>query len=227
MLKWIRKQFCPSCIPFGTGKLCEGCSHSPVERWCLRNANKATPDGIIAAAIIESIAKHFDDWAYRAVDYYAHDKNWVDDCKKFGISECLVNKRLVNEIKDLSVHWHSNGTFYYVNGTPLNWDEGRLIVQQFTKLQEKHNAVKAAAAKAIADQKRNEAAWNLAEKLLGMKRNEHGALVPIKTVEEPCEDCHKKDVMCREHQYKEKQSGEQTKDTGHQSPGGSGGFCPA
>jgi len=41
-----------------------------------------------------------------------------------------------------------------------------------------------AAAQAQKDMEENERKWNLAERLLGMKRNEHGALVPAVTLEE-------------------------------------------
>lgn len=160
----------------------------PLEKWCFKNSTKCSPDEIIAAAIIESIAKDFEAWDWSECSTYTVPKDWAPP--KYRISSGL-DRRLRNKAKDITIyydHAYKGGGNYedrsfYVNGTALDAVCGRSITSQYKALKKRRDAVKAAEAKAIADLQRNEAAWNLAEKLLNMKRNEHGALVPAVSVE--------------------------------------------
>lgn len=165
-----------------------------VEVWALRNANRATPDGIVAAAIVQSFAKDFKDWRHEGSELEAAWlKSWPMDNKPYA--------RLVNQKKGIAV----NVTFlqkkvkdrkfttlrqeYYVpntvivDGVEISYEESQVIISRFLRIQQQVKQAQQAAATAQANMERNEAAWNLAERLLGMKRNEHGALVPIQTAE--------------------------------------------
>lgn len=60
----------------------------------------------------------------------------------------------------------------------------KIVHKSFMRLKAVHDAANETARKAKADMEANEAKWNLVEQLLHMKRNEYGALVPIRTVDE-------------------------------------------
>jgi hypothetical protein len=86
-----------------------------------------------------------------------------------------------------------------VDGVLVNASAKREILNGYERIQRRVKAAKAVADRAQEDMKKNEAAWNLAEKLLGMKRNEFGALVPITTAneEKPNADQHEKETTSR------------------------------
>jgi hypothetical protein len=156
-----------------------------IESWAFRHKDRCKPDEIIAAAIVQSIAKDFGDWEFYAHSCYgSKPTDW--DAPKYAI----VDRRLVNKTKGLALYYlrdYSNGKYFrknfYINGTQIADYCGDAIMNRYDEVEKRVTAVKQAEAKALADMKRNEDAWNLAESLLGMKRNEYGALVPVQTAE--------------------------------------------
>lgn len=71
----------------------------------------------------------------------------------------------------------------FVNDMKMDRRSEDIIVFAYHKIKTQVIAAEKAAQEAKAAMERNEQAWNLAEKILGMKRNEFGALVPIQTAE--------------------------------------------
>jgi hypothetical protein len=173
-------------------------NYTPVERWALRNCNRATPDGLIASAIVESFAKDFKDW----------DGDISNVSTKIGKVCCsegdprvsAASAKLTNHKKKIVIsagwvrgksrdndglnpwYFHSDGLT--VNGESLEEQAADYIVSNWRTIKQRVEAANAAAEKAKRDMERNEKKWNLAEDLLGMKRNEFGALVPKVSVEE-------------------------------------------
>lgn len=214
MLRRITDLFCPSCVRFGTGPTCRDCFHTPIERWSLRNADRCSPDEIIAAAIIESLAKDFEDWTVTGAlgadefrvepqrvcatqqeaekksklrhgrtyySWHSHKNYLIIKNQKKDITFTHGWRRLAEDGDDVAP-WHYICDTE-VNGVQFDTACAEKVAREYRRLAARVQAAKEVAAKAKRNMERNEAAWNLAESLLGMKRNEFGALVPIKTVE--------------------------------------------
>lgn len=192
MLKYIRETFCSKCFSWATGPTC-GAHGDAIERWSACNANKATPDDIIAAAVIQSFAKDFEHWSGNlSANLPSHriccnagsepDGHVLKNSKK---NLTLISKYHKGKSRDNDglnpFYYHNKGLL--VNEIPLQPDAAKRVLRAYQEVKQRVDRVKAVADKAKEDMERNETAWNLAEKLLGMKRNEFGALVPIKTVE--------------------------------------------
>ncbi len=161
---------------------------------------------MIEAAIVQSIAKTFDDWTLvEKSDYDFSIQQWLGGLKPTANHEIKqdCNKRLVNKKTNVELFWRysyrrklvgSNrcehvetlDRFYVLSGfiyIPFNVHCGNRIVTQYRKLEKQIAEVKRVAAEAKAKMEADERKWNLAESLLNMKRNEFGALVPIIKVE--------------------------------------------
>jgi hypothetical protein len=162
----------------------------PVERWALRNANKASADDIIAAAVAQSFASHFEDWTITG-DILDAETAYTEGRINYygGIILC-------NHLKDVQItripfekyNYNKPNEYYWkrlkVNEIEVSEEAERIIISAYKQILTRVQAAKKIASDAEKAMKRNEEAWNLAERLLGMKRNEFGALVPVKTVEE-------------------------------------------
>jgi hypothetical protein len=151
--------------------------------WSERCAKISTPDQIIAAGMIESFAKldEFEDW-----------KQGYDHVKGRDKSAPYFYLQLVNEKKDFKLSYcHGYGSHtdfskcfsFEINGCSFDTATGQEVLKKYSEVASKHEAVKAAAAKAKKDMEDNEKKWNLVESSLRLKRNEFGALVPITPVE--------------------------------------------
>lgn len=156
---------------------------SPAEKFAKSPlAVAATPDGLIAAHCIESIAKNFDDWAL------THGNDLTPRA-------CFTSKylyRLKNEKTDVDICWTHSKTYYpdypfddseewtdfLVNGVPIVHCEGQKIRRAYIRVKDAREKLEAEAAAAKKRMEENEKKWNLAERLLGMKRLPSGALVP-------------------------------------------------
>jgi len=160
-----------------------------VEEWADHNSRKASADGIIAAVIVESLAKEWDDWV--AKDLVDHDNcgshtygeyaPQLSNAKKninikFGVDKWTTGR--YNE--DRHCRWTSAGTT--VNGIELELKAARFIAAGYEKLAKQQQALQEQAARSKAAMELNEKKWNLAEQLLGYKRV-NGALVPAQAVE--------------------------------------------
>lgn len=173
-----------------------------VEKWAVKNASIATPDQLIAGAVLESIAKHFEDWelhsetlSYRQYVHHSREewerrrKEWYAKWSELGgqVNYYMVNRVLENKKTGVRVSYRKTGEntrdMFYVNGVSICNEEGEKIALGHLKLQDAYERAQAAAAEAKWQMEENEKKWNLAESLLGKKRDEFGTLVPIKTVE--------------------------------------------
>lgn len=194
MLTLIRRAFCRRCFSWGLASDC-GDHRTPVERWAEQNAKLCSPEQLVEAHIINAIAKDFDDWEL-VVKTDRSWSNWPEAVKSvkekhpnIDIGWCnklLRNRRKHRNVKTVNILWKDNhGTLssFYVNGIEFNEVLGSNIVVAFETIKKQRQEAAAVTAKALREQQANEAKWNLAEELLGMVRNEHGALVPAKTVE--------------------------------------------
>lgn len=150
--------------------------------WATKNANKADADGLIAAAMAESIVKHFNKW--KAVSFTDPKKAWMN-----GGEGCLINSEKGITLKRLP---ENKGDKYRFNGMVLIHPKGelalsskaeRFIITAYEKISVKVQAAEKAAKIAKDNMDRLDRAWNIAEDLLGFKREENGALVPQKTAE--------------------------------------------
>ena len=177
-----------------------------VEEWSQHNATKATADGIIVANIVDSFARHFDDWQVSGLFPLPKDNKLPRYAKKRGgpyqrsvtfFRERINGKfsqKIVVTIKVTTQGWAlaydysvDSGDFFEfdsldVNGVSLDPKLGEEIFLKYSRLAEQITKTKEAAEKAKRELEHNERKWNLAESLLGMKRNEFGALVPAQQV---------------------------------------------
>lgn len=156
-------------------------------------AKATTPDDIIVAAIVQSIARDFDDWEYSPAPLSRNSswkEKWTEKCS--SVNFYIANRVLHHKEKDLTISYKSNNELYedreyfdyvYVNNISVPTAIGRQIGETYKKIKKERDELKRKADAALAEMKRNEQAWNLAENLLGMKRNEFGALVPVQTAE--------------------------------------------
>lgn len=171
----------------------------PVNNWM---AKATTPDELIAAHIIQSMATDFeawdqeyclssdgvrmDRWSLDSHDsnlaYHAQSKYWIIQRGP----ELKFSFRLIcgQEKKNSSWVWKRAYEYFRVNEVEFSPSCGLKIIEAFLRLKKEYKTVQAVAAKAKADMEANEKKWNLAENLLGMKRNEMGALVPTVVMEE-------------------------------------------
>lgn len=162
------------------------------EQWAQRNAGITTPDRIIAAAIAQSIAR--DHTAWQATGNFEHasrDYQYDDTAKLHNSAKkvtVIFGQRQWRSGEDYHRKYNTKprlkGTT--VDGMEISPDDALIIWVAWEKIGRRLKAIAEAEAKALANMRRNEQAWDMVEKLLDMKRNEHGALVPVQTVEEEC-----------------------------------------
>lgn len=159
------------------------------EEWAERHAKRCSADQLISAFIIQSIAKDVDDWesgSYGLTTGIAGAAKLFETYRDtFGRSAdgVLRNRKKHMNVKSILVLWDracgsTPSRHFMVNGVPFDDDEGRKIIEAYNKVALASRKAKEAADKALQEMKANETKWNLAEDLLGMKRNEFGALVP-------------------------------------------------
>lgn len=150
-------------------------------------AKAMTPDELIAAAIIKSFAEDFDDWRkFGSLSTEATKWGSVSVEGQLLKGHTRINFRLSRQQKGS----YDNRKYWYelveciINDIPLELNAGKKLFEAWIKISAEVHRAKAIAEKAKADMQANEAKWNLAEKLLGMKRDENGALVPVTRAEE-------------------------------------------
>lgn len=175
-------------------------------------ARTTSPDQIIAAAVVQSFAKHFTDWKVSSKAYSRFASNapssddpfneksfyYPSDGREFASSYShggFYELQLTNsskkmkltfkfeETRSASSYHYFNVTRVYVDGVELDKKHSEFIILNWKKIQKEVAATEAAAATAKKNMEKNDAAWNVVERLLGLKRNEQGALVPIEKVE--------------------------------------------
>lgn len=175
---------------------------NPLEFYGNHRLAKTNPTEIVTAAIIKSIAEYYEDWEatgpWEGQNGYDRDmlNNWRYESYEYNT--CF----LTNEKKGLKIRfgWKPNGKVsghrsvrnYWqwlpggaalVNDILLDAKYANMIVDNWLKKHKAELAVKEAADTAARNMQQNENAWNLVEKLLNLKRNEHGALIPVQEIE--------------------------------------------
>jgi hypothetical protein len=161
-----------------------------IEDWAARNADMCQADEIIAASIAASLAKDINDWKATGCfePEYENRRSWFSSHTLPRLANSSKDLRVEFETRIYRIHPEKLARVARLKGTRVNGIEvssaaAGVIYDAWQKVTKRVQAAEEAAAKAKADMAKQEAAWNLAEKLLGMKRNEHGALVPVQTVE--------------------------------------------
>jgi hypothetical protein len=163
-----------------------------VEQWATSNANKASADDLIAGAIIQSFAKDYSKWQFVGKfeqKGLSRDHHFVST----SLSRKIPGKKHI-EIAFLfkQTSYDSDGYTHHnykvcgceVNGIRLEDKAFKAIYKNWVNIGVKVRAAEEQAMRSEAAMKENETKWNLAEDLLGYKRNGTGLLVPKKQAEE-------------------------------------------
>lgn len=161
---------------------------APVEQWATRNAKKATPDDLIAGAIVASFAKDHKHWQFVG-DF--HQKHGSSTVKSTSLTREMAGKKNVRIVFLFKRTYTGDVYPVYkyrvigceVNGTRMTDAAFTYIYTNWQNVSVAVRAAEEAAAKAKLSMEINEKKWDLAEGLLGMKRNKVGVLMPIKTAE--------------------------------------------
>jgi len=161
-------------------------------------ANATSPDALIVAKIVQSFATSFDDWT---ANYDAgaelpklhplgkNDHHW----KSADRHTVLM---LSNSKMDITIEARYTAKKAYraekifavefdrlaVNGVELEPALGREIHTEYRRVKTAIGEAKRVAEEAKKAMAANEKKWNLAERVLGMKRLSNGALVPTHTI---------------------------------------------
>lgn len=161
----------------------------------------SAPDEIIAAAIVESFANNFEDWRGSLPDGLNTTNkiccNDNSDQIKGGVKQLNNDKKNIclsgaKWVKGKSRDGDGLNPWYFhlqgldVNGISLSNEAADFICREYNRLKQVFQRTKEIADNAKAEMERSEAAWNLAERLLGKKRLSNGALVPAESF---CESC--------------------------------------
>jgi hypothetical protein len=160
---------------------------SPLEKWANHNAKKASADDLIAGAIIASFAKDHKHWKF--IGNFKQDHSSKHYFASTSLSRQMGNKKHI-KIEFLFRHMEYEEGHRYrvfgceVNGVRISDKAFKAILTAWQGIREKVKAAEEVAEKAKAEMEVNETKWNLAEELLGMKRNGLGVLMPVKTAEE-------------------------------------------
>ena len=154
-----------------------------IDEWATRNSKICSAEDLIVASIVNSIAKNFDGWVNTTLKH--------DDVQKIlnkypNMKYAYINYELKRKDDGLMFHYRMNSygdTFMkdncFVDGVEISGDGGAQIYNAWEKIKNERRRIERLAMEAKREMEKNEAKWNLAEKLLGMKRNEFGALEPI------------------------------------------------
>lgn len=168
-------------------------------------ATATTPDQLIAASFIRSMTEDFEAWEVTHWERIFQDTSRRAEGYQAGFiwnNKTRIGFVFHNEVKsrdkDGIAPWVlGSWTCYVVKGekprewgfetetnkeVQLNTASSNFLMKNRAELSLAHKIAKEKAAQALAAMKANEAKWNIAEQLLGMKRNEFGALVPINPV---------------------------------------------
>lgn len=163
-------------------------------------AKATTPDQLIVAHILHDYAKNPDNWkisgtlpkslcgfhtgSHNRPDGYINkdSKTWFrTNLFVFTLTDGKVKATLFTYIKnrdgDGCSPWFESYLFE-VNGIRLADSSQKQLFKNLKALMTQKKEAEIAAAKALVQLEENERKWNLAETLLGMTRNEFGALVP-------------------------------------------------
>jgi hypothetical protein len=156
-----------------------------VEQWANRNAKRATPDDLIAGVIAASFAKDYKHWKLEGSFNQKH--SYSADFVKTTLSRKMSNKKHIEILfvfnKTVGNHYCFHVIGCEVNGVRMTNEAHVMIYKNWHDISASVQHAEKVAAEAKAAMEANETKWNLAEALLGMKRDGLGVLQPVKTVE--------------------------------------------
>lgn len=134
----------------------------------------ASAEDMVIAGFIQRIAKDFAGCEYSEGDYQQAQGSY--DYRKDTI---VVGKYVLK--KTYYKHPYNNKCSdfeFFLNDKSCGERVYTEVLAAYLKMQAKVQAAEQAAAEAKARMEQNEFLWNVAEDMLGLKRNEYGALVP-------------------------------------------------
>jgi hypothetical protein len=161
-----------------------------VEDWANHNSKKCTADDLIAGAVVASFAKHYKQWKFEGEFNQRHSN--PSGFQPTKLSFKVPTKKHVEIVflfKEADLGDAYSTIYRYtvigceVNGVRVTDAAFKYIYTNWNNLVVQMKHAEEVAAKAKADMEDNEKKWNLAENLLGMKRDGLGRLMPVKTVE--------------------------------------------
>ncbi len=163
-------------------------------------ATITTPDRLIVAHVIEAITKDFRAFEYKGADkwsvidgYKPRKKDYYCGYRDSPFSIISPSLKAIGLIKVYRMrpygtadekYWKREFIELSVNNVAIDPNHIEGLLNHYWKIRDDLAATEAAAARALAEMEANEAKWNLAEKLLGMKRV-NGALVPVTSISPP------------------------------------------
>lgn len=160
-----------------------------------------TPDAIIAARIVDSIAREFEDWRvlprkpgdnYEIPMEVASVQSQYDE-PSAKRTRLFHKKRQLEVVCDVTWNkrpassWYDPVLTVEVNEVVIAKPHSSHIWISWKKMATIDEATKAAAAKALASQQLNEKKWNLAEQAFGIKRDKLGRIIFEQYEDVPCE----------------------------------------
>lgn len=146
-----------------------------VEDWSLKTARRfgnPSPDDIICAAVTENLIQNSDDWVF-----FRYERMLQNPKKGITVQFCFSNYQNSQNLywwkpKKCSVGLHNE--FYDISKPAYI-----RLWKTWCKIYTRREELEKAASVAKETMQKNEFAWDVVEKLLNMKRNEQGALVPV------------------------------------------------
>ena len=152
-------------------------------------ATATTPDQIIVAHILQSIAKNPDQWSWRykalpifdlTHKYTKHDDipYGIRGANEFWLKGPDILVQFTTNNDGSRPGWYMTCEVTVNQNMKLDKESGDVLTTRLALLWSQINELRETALIAQANMEENERKWNLAEKLLGMKRNEQGALEP-------------------------------------------------
>jgi len=150
-------------------------------------AKATTPDNLIAAAILERMAKDWDKWSCTDIKELQKEYYWRSDMPKNTVwsdGEIVLSWSVESNGKKGDYHRAGVGKCCVNDDVFLDLTTSVRLYEDMKSLSTKIAAAKQIAADVKREMELNEKKWNLAEKLLGMKRLENGALVPANEIED-------------------------------------------
>lgn len=139
-----------------------------------RLANLTTPDRLVIEALILSVNKDYDTWKWRIEE---NSGEYNDYYTRYCLSHADKNIKI-----QYKIHYDED-TFQNLTVNSISVDGAEDVIAAYERINNQRRIAQQTADRALEKMKVNEKKWNLAERLLGMKRNEFGALVPAVSVE--------------------------------------------
>lgn len=163
-----------------------------------QEAFASTPDRLIVGHIMQSMTDNILQWSVSQPNTYSKplkkpdelqpmsrgDRHWCDEvcCNIFKNAKLGITAELSITYKrsyQKEVWYDFNVTSFIVNGEVMDTSLGWELWCSYNRLQEAYATAQRVAREATAAMEANERKWNLAERLLKMKRTPNGRLMAV------------------------------------------------